>query len=191
MAVGMLSNDAKPKVRTELEQDIAELDELIDEMLLASRLDAVTDTPADDEIDLLALIAEECARYDAALEGAPTTVRGDRRLLRRLIRNLLENARRYGAGTEIDVTLREIADERVELSVCDRGPGVPESEHARIFEPFYRPPGGRRPEGSVGLGLSLVRQIARHHGGDAGYLPRDGGGTCLRVELSKRPRGTK
>lgn len=184
MGIALLEADAKPQLRAELERDIAELDALIDEILLASRLDAVSVPDTREDVDLLALVAEECARFDAALDGKPVTVHGDRRLLRRLVRNLLENARRHGASP-IEVRLNELAGERVELLVCDRGPGVPETERARIFEPFYRPAGGRVHTASVGLGLSLVRQIARHHGGDATCLAREGGGVCLRVELSK------
>jgi len=183
MGIAMLNADAKPPLRAELERDTAELDALIDEILLASRLDAVSEMEAREDIDLLALAAEECARIDATLDGKPVTLRGDRRLLRRLTRNMLENARHYGAGSPIEVRLREVAGERVELIVCDRGPGVPESERSRIFEPFYRPAGAR--EGGVGLGLSLVRQIAQRHGGDAQCLPREGGGACLRVELCR------
>jgi len=60
---------------------------------------------------------------------------------------------------------------------------VPEAERERIFEPFYRPAGAREREGGVGLGLALVRQIARRHGGDATCLARDGGGSCFAVLL--------
>ena len=183
MATELLKREAKPALRAELERDIAELDALVDEILVASRLDAVADLEVREEVDLLALAAEECARMDAALDGAPVAVRGDPRLLRRLIRNLLENARRYGAGTPIEVTLSSGAGPAV-LRVCDRGPGVPESERERIFEPFYRPTGTREPEGGVGLGLALVRQIARKHGGDARCTPRAGGGSCFEVTLS-------
>ncbi len=186
VGIAMLNADAKPQLRAELERDIGELDALVDEILLASRLDTVSAMPVREEIDLLALVAEECARADAALDGKPVIIQGDRRLLRRLIRNLLENARRHG-GAPIEVTLKELENERVELSVCDRGPGVPDSERDRIFEPFYRRAGMRESVGGVGLGLSLVRQIAHQHSGDAACLPRDGGGACLRVELSRRP----
>src|SRR5215469_13043553 len=97
LAVELLKESADAKRRAGLEQDIAELDWLVDEILLASRLDTVTEAIEAQEVDLLALAAEECARYDAAqLEGTPGVIRGDARLLRRLLRNLLENAARHG-----------------------------------------------------------------------------------------------
>jgi signal transduction histidine kinase len=142
------------KDRREVEQDIAELDALIDEVLLASRLDAVASLENVEDVDLLALAAEEAAHYDVEAHGEPTMIRGDPRLLRRLIRNLLENARRHGAPPiELSVRNREVR-------VCDAGPGVPPAERERIFEPFNSKRG-------TGLGLALVRQIARRHGGDA------------------------
>lgn len=90
---------------------------------------------------------------------------GDERLLRRAVRNLLENARCYG-GDEVLAEVRcQAAGQRLVVRVCDRGPGVPESERERIFPPFYRLPGHSERAGGVGLGLSLVRQIALRHGG--------------------------
>ncbi len=183
-ALEMIRTDARPELRAGLERDIAELDALVDEILLASRLDASPERDAREDVDLLALAAEECARVDAALDGEPVTVRGERRLLRRLIRNLLENARRHGAGSASEVPVGRAGDS-AELRVCDRGPGVPEAERERIFEPFYRPAGAREREGGVGLGLALVRQIARRHGGDARCLAREGGGSCFAVLLAR------
>jgi signal transduction histidine kinase len=101
------------------------------------------------------------------------------------VRNLLENARRHGAPP-VSVRVEATAD-RVRLTVCDRGPGVPEPERERIFEPFYRPAGSAS-AGGTGLGLSLVRQIARRHGGDASVRPQDGGGCCFEVWLPRRER---
>src|SRR5205823_3021789 len=98
MAVELMREHADPARKRELEQDIAELDGLIDEILLASRLEAVNGLEAREEVDLLALASEECARFEEALlDGQPVTVRGDPRLLRRMVRNLLSNARRHGA----------------------------------------------------------------------------------------------
>jgi signal transduction histidine kinase len=75
--------------------------------------------------------------------------------------------------------------------VCDGGPGIPESERERVFEPFYRVAGASETAGGVGLGLSLVRRIARHHGGEAHCLPNDARGCCFRVTLPRvRPEST-
>lgn len=183
MAVEMLEREPRAEHREEIRRDIAELDSLIDEILLASRLDTLDGLERREPVDLLALAAEECARSDAALEGDHAVIAGDPRLLRRLLRNLLENARRHGGGTPVEVRVRK-SDGGAEFTVCDRGPGVPESERDRIFEPFYRPGGMREREGGVGLGLSLVRSIARRHGGEAACEAREGGGSCFRVRLA-------
>jgi two-component system, OmpR family, sensor histidine kinase RstB len=165
LAVELIKNSADAERRKGLEQDIAELDLLVDEILLASRLDAVTEPLAVEELDLLALAAEECARYDDVhLEGALVSARGDARLLRRLLRNLLENARRHGAPpTHVNVA-RGV--ETAIITVWDNGPGVQPAEFQNVFRPFYRPKVASKAVGT-GLGLTLVQQIARRHGGDA------------------------
>lgn len=189
MAVELMQAQAQPAMREELNRNIAELDQLIDEILLASRLDAAGDSTGDmsqtfEQIDLTALLAEECARVDAQFEAQALSLSGDARLLRRMLRNLLENALRYGEGSAIEVTLRRATPQTIELDVCDRGPGVPAAECENIFAPFYRLPGARERDGGVGLGLSLVRQIARKHGGDVVCVPRAGTGSCFRVTLA-------
>jgi len=204
MAVAMLEAAAperRPALRQEIERNIAELDSLVEEVLLASRLDARQGTAAAaavaDPVDLLALVAEEAARVDAVLDLAadaaaggsaalPATVAGDERLLRRALRNLLENARRYGGSDAPSVQLQR-REGHVEVRVCDRGPGVPEDQRERIFEPFYRLPGHAEQAGGVGLGLSLVRQIARHHGGQVRCEAREGGGSCFVLALPIEP----
>jgi len=184
MAVGMQAPEAQdPKLRAEIERDIAELDALIDEILLSSRLDAHRDQAELEDVDLLALAAEECARVGAEAQGEAVTVRGDSRLLRRCVRNLVENARRHGAGSPIEVTVRRTEGPRAEVRVCDRGPGVPRAERERIFEPFYRMPGASESDGGVGLGLALARQIARRNGGDVACEEQAGGGSCFIVAL--------
>jgi signal transduction histidine kinase len=180
MAVELLKTAADPTRKRELEKDIAELDALIDEILLASRLDASPAGDASEPVELLALAAEESARYEGVkLEGEAVVVRGDDRLLRRLLRNLLENARRYGAPP-IEVNVRRVGP-LVELRVCDRGAGVPEAERDAIFRPFHRAEAGAGR--GAGLGLALVRQIARRHRGDAAYISRDEGGGFFVVTL--------
>ena len=184
MAVSMIedaSTAQRDGLKREIDTDIAELDALVEEVLLASRLDALQSLEHHERVDLLGLAAEEAARVDAALEGAPLTVFGDERLLRRAVRNLLENAQRYGGG-EVNVETETHAGCAL-LRVCDRGPGVPEAQRERIFEPFYRLPGHAEKAGGVGLGLSLVKQIAERHGGSVRCEARSGGGSCFVLAL--------
>ena len=150
-------------------------------------------------MDLVGLAAEECARTGADLDvsegAAPVVVQGHARLLRRVLRNLLENARRYGqpaqplADDEPPVRLvigrHAAGDHRAwaVVAVEDRGPGVPDALRERIFEPFYRLPGASEREGGVGLGLSLVKSIAERHGGRIRCESRAGGGARFVLEL--------
>jgi signal transduction histidine kinase len=185
MAAELMAGEATPAIGAELRRNVAELDQLIDEVLLASRLDAAgPSTPRLEEVDLTGLLAEECARVDAELEAGVHTIMGESKLLRRMVRNLLENAVRYGGGSAVRVRLAAVGDSALALDVCDTGPGIPEPERERIFEPFYRIAGASEAAGGVGLGLALVRQIARRHGGDAQCLPNDAGG-CFRVTLPR------
>ena len=188
MAVSMLDGAApeqRDKLKAEIDRNVAELDALVEEVLLASRLDVAHDPLHRDRVDLLAVAAEEAARVDATVDAtAGLAIAGDERLLRRALRNLLENARRYGGG-EITVVLRPSATSGggTTIQVCDRGAGVPVEMRERIFEPFFRLPGHAEQAGGVGLGLSLVKQIAERHGGSVRCEPREGGGTCFRITL--------
>ncbi len=184
MSVELASLESFDTQRIEIQKNITELDQLIDEILLASRLD-LNDAAAlnKQEVDFTALVAEECARTRAELNAQPVILQGDNRLLRRLIRNLLENAARYGGATPTEVSLRNNNANAVTLEVADRGPGVPEAEREKIFAPFYRLPSASESEGGVGLGLALVKQIAIKHGGTVQCLPREGGGSLFVVTL--------
>lgn len=242
----MLENPADLTHHTdEVRQNIRELDALVEEILLASRLDTLSlDELRREPVDLTQLAAEEAARTGAVwMDETPPdvnkddgsepgaahmTVAGDARLLRRLLRNLLENARRYQPDGDEPVLLC-LSQERgpvavghpeadtgtghsgashsdvghsgagkagrvgeatdwLRIEVLDRGPGVPEAARERIFEAFYRVDGHSEQAGNVGLGLSLVRQIARRHGGDAHHEPREGGGSRFVVRLPVSPR---
>jgi signal transduction histidine kinase len=180
LGVELLHERRDPKYKADIERDIAELDTLIDEILLASRLEATPSLATAEDVDVLALLAEECAHYDdCTLDGESVTLRGDPRLLRRLSRNLLENAKRHGLPP-IGVTLRRDGKHAV-IAVTDSGPGVPEGERERVFTPFHRLAGEAT---GAGLGLSLVRQIARLHGGDAVVAPQAGRPSCFQVTLA-------
>ena len=177
--LGLELVEAQPERKAELEKDIAELDQLVDEILLVSRLDAADQLDVREDIDLAALAAEECARYDdCSVEGKSVTVRGDPMLLRRMIRNLVENADLHGKPP-IEVSVERRGDQAV-LRVSDRGSVIAEEARERLFSPFYRIPGRSGSKGT-GLGLALVRQIARRHGGDVSYEPAQG--SCFTVTL--------
>jgi len=184
MAVSMFDHTdpaQHEELRREIDRDIRELDELVEEVLLASRLDARSDMQPE-LVDLLGLLVEEAARVGVDVGGEEVQVLGEERLLRRALRNLLENARRYG-GDEVSADVGTLPDGRIEISIRDRGPGVPAEFRERIFEPFYRLPGHAERAGGVGLGLSLVRQIAERHGGRVRCEGREGGGTCFVITL--------
>ncbi len=184
MGLELMGNAAGSTARNEISRNIGELDQLIDEILLASRLDAKeVDLGTVEPVDLVGLSAEECARTQATLDVTVSAVLvpGVAKLLRRVVRNLLENARRYGAG-EVTLSIRS-ADGLATLEVCDRGPGVPEALSDRIFEPFYRLPGASEREGGVGLGLALVKSITLRHGGTVECRNRTEGGACFAVRL--------
>jgi len=187
LALDLLEAGPEPAERQRLvdaaARDIVELDELIGDLLLASRIDVTPKVDRAEDVDLLALAKEEGERVGATISGTGGAVRGDPRMLRRMLRNLGENARRHGGGSiEVEVTGTTVV-------VSDRGPGVPLEERERIFEPFYRPATHREGrDGGVGLGLSLVRQIARHHGGDVVCEAREGGGSRFVVRLATEQR---
>lgn len=178
LGIELMNGKPDSKYAADLKRDIAELDGLIDEILLASRIEAIGALQASEEVDLLALAAEECARYECELKGEPVAIRGDPRLLRRMIRNLLENAERHGKPP-VTVKLRRAGDRAV-LEVIDAGPGIPTEQREQVFVPFYRLTGD--PKGA-GLGLSLVRQIARLHGGDAVAEAKADAPSCFSVTL--------
>jgi signal transduction histidine kinase len=181
VAVEMFAANPDPQLRPAILREVGEIDALVEEILLASRLDH---GPAADQepVDMLALAAEEAARAGATVrrEGEGSfEIPGSPRLLRRLIRNLLENAARHGAPpVEIAVSraVREVL-----IAVRDKGPGIAAAERERVFEPFYRPRGSAEAEGSWGLGLSIVRQIAVRHGGTVACEGGPGGRFLVRL----------
>jgi signal transduction histidine kinase len=192
MSVELMGDAQKAALMQEIKTSIGELDQLIDEILLASRLDTqAVDMGAIENIDLTGLASEECSRGDVTLElGAnpqSIEVMGVPRLIRRLIRNLMDNAIRHSGQKEgVEVHLQELhGGELVQISVYDKGPGVPESQRDRIFEPFFRLAGHDENDKGAGLGLSLVRSIAQRHLGSVHYTPRPEGGSIFVVILPK------
>jgi signal transduction histidine kinase len=131
--------------------------------------------------------------FDCSLPETALPVRGDPDALAQIIVNLLSNAEKYSNGRkEIQIRVRrtDAPAPLAEVMVLDRGAGVPRGGEEKIFEKFYRAHDslGSGIEGS-GLGLTLARQMARAHGGDVVYEPREGGGSCfsLRLPLAAPP----
>lgn len=177
--LGIESLSAQPNaaVREEIARSIAELDELIGEMLLTSRLGALDKLEHIEDLDLLALVAEEAAHFEREVEGHSIVMRGDPSLLRRMVRNLLDNAEKHAGGaTRISVDRQ--ANGVATLEIEDHGPGVRQIDAEKVFEPFYRSGGS-----GTGLGLAIVRQIARAHGGEVRYTSRGEGGSVFIVTL--------
>jgi signal transduction histidine kinase len=187
MAIELWLAQPGPDLHAEIVRDLAEIDQLVEEILLASRLDHAGIIQRAGNVDLLGLAAEEAARLDANVapmpEGAgPVEVEGDAKLLRRLIRNLLENAVKHGKPP-IQIAVEGGAD-TARITVCDHGQGIPPPERERVFEAFYRPTGRAESAGGWGLGLALVRQIAKRHGGGVFCDAAPGGGARFVVDLA-------
>jgi signal transduction histidine kinase len=184
MAMERLRRDAGDHAaQAEAARNIGELDALVGEILLSSRLQSGQAALKKETVDIAGLLAEECAAYGVevtAPDASASIVQGDASLLRRLFRNLLDNASAHGGPEPPEVRVIP-AGAAIRILVCDRGPGVPEGEREKIFEPFYRL---RGTQGSgAGLGLALVKQIAEQHGGKAFCGERTGGGACFEVSL--------
>lgn len=165
------------------------MEDTVSELLELARLDE-TAGPAPlatlPEVDLDELVLDDTVQQrrvpvDTARVSAGR-VHGRREQLTRVVRNLLDNAARH-ASTTVAVGL-VTADDVVELTVDDDGPGIPPDERERVFDRFTRLDDGRaRDAGGLGLGLSMVRAITEHHGGTVSVEDAPLGGARLRVRL--------
>ena len=178
-----------------LEREVERLDALISQVLKLARLHG-TDTLFAREPFNLDEVVEEVVR-DANFEGAAkgcsvrldgtarVLVNGNRELVRSAVENVLRNAVRYSPeDAPVEVAVDRRADGGVMISIRDRGPGVPESELERIFEPFYRVAESRdRDTGGEGIGLAITLQVMRGHGGGAVAANRPAGGLEVRLSL--------
>jgi two-component system, OmpR family, sensor kinase len=177
-----------------LEREIERLDSLISQVLKLARLHG-TDAPFAREAFDLDEVIEEVVR-DANFEGAVkncrvrlegaahAAVNGNRDLLRSAIENVLRNAVRYSPqGSPVEVSLAR-NDLGIAILVRDGGPGVPDRDLERIFEPFYRVAESRdRDTGGEGIGLAITAQVMKAHGGSAKAANRQGGGFEVRLSL--------
>jgi signal transduction histidine kinase len=176
---------APEDVRAKMAADIDQM-----EAMIAATLTFVRDASRPGErtpLELSSLVeslCDEMAETGAETEveaGEKVVLEGDPMALRRLIANLLENAVKFGGRARARVG-KDGKNAVVEID--DDGPGIPPQDAERVFEPFYRrEPSRSRQTGGIGLGLAVVRSIARGHGGDVNLINRSGGGLTARVQL--------
>lgn len=161
LGIEMLDKEDSPRRRETLRNDIQELDELLHELMLMTRLDSDIEHNME-MVDLMGLVAEEALRYKGCLiEGTPLFVNGNLRMLQHLVRNLIENAFKHGKEP---VKVSVFSDQHTQqLVVMDGGGGIPESEWNNVFQPFYRGKNKQNVQG-FGLGLAIIKKIAEVHG---------------------------
>jgi two-component system OmpR family sensor kinase len=186
------SDPALQKRIAAMERDLAELNELVNELLGMTRLDSAQALKR--ELFQLEPLLRDCAD---ALQPAPEalscdlaaglgSVDGDARLLARAVGNLLRNAAKY-ASARVALSARRVAADRVQIVVEDDGPGIPQTERERIFEPFYRLDRSRdRATGGFGLGLSIARKAVNLHGGSLVAEESSLGGARFVINLPDR-----
>ncbi len=186
---GELAGDDRRRLLEDVRAETEELTALITDVIELARGDEPL--AGVDDVQLDALVGEAVARarrrrpsttFHAELE--PTVVEGLPERLGRAVDNLLDNAAKHAPdGTVVDVGLRG-----GELTVRDRGPGIPADERPHVFDRFYRGAGARGRPGS-GLGLAIVRQVAESHGGSIAVEEAPGGGALFRLRLTKLDDG--
>jgi two-component system sensor histidine kinase TctE len=185
------SDSMKPAL-AQVQSSSRRLTRLVNQLLTLARAEPGSDPQRElESLDLSKLVQETCRDWvPEALEkevdlgysgdADPLVVRGHDFLLGEMLNNLIDNALRYAARPGGAITVRLTRTPVAELSVEDEGPGIPEAERTRIFEPFHRLPASV--SGGCGLGLAIVREIARLHGADVVVEPGRGGtGAVFRV----------
>jgi heavy metal sensor kinase len=150
--------------------------EMINTMLFISRTEAGVTRPELQPMDVAAVVRDACGLFQAPADDKRITLgcrmpdrlpmKGDIRLIQRMLGNLLDNAIKYTAeGGSVQVSARSTPDRSICIAVTDTGAGISEKDLPHIFERFYRGDPSRALPG-VGLGLSFARAVARAHGGD-------------------------
>jgi two-component system osmolarity sensor histidine kinase EnvZ len=183
--------DLPDHARQGIQSDLAQMDAIIGQFLDYAK---PTDAAAFTRIDMSTMLAEcghEAARLpDVRIKTAiddGIEVLGNAIDLRRVINNLIENARRYGKTdggevTEIDIVC-QLGSEFARIEVADHGLGVPESEIERLVRPFTRMDTARSQANGAGLGLAIVERIIKRHGGKLRLYNRQGGGLAIEIML--------
>ena len=168
--------------RERLIASIDEMRDMVEATLSFAR--GMAESEPSEPVDLAAFLRQlrTDMAVDFALEaGSGLKVRIRPRAMRRALRNVIENALRYGGSAAVTA---QHAGNVIQIIVTDQGPGIPETEFERVFEPFYRLEKSRsRETGGSGLGFSIARSIVQAHGGTITLENQAGGGLAVRIEL--------
>ncbi|MEO8134496.1 MAG: ATP-binding protein [Betaproteobacteria bacterium] len=176
-----------PALRAKFTGDLGEMEAMVGATLDYMR-GVETDEPVQ-PVDMGALL--ESLQADLSETGGRITLaaaalrpcRGRPQALKRCLANLLENAVKYGGSADV---IAQDHEDRVEICIRDHGPGIPETELERVFDPYYRLEHSRnRQTGGTGLGLSIARSIAENHGGRMTLRNRDEGGLEAKLVLPR------
>lgn len=186
LALSMLEG-ADPDLVARMERDLAEMNQLIGDMLAFARA-LQTDERQDWDLNqLLTELADQAARLGpvAWTPGVACRIKGGEAAARRILGNFLDNARRYGGDLPVTLEL-SCTDQEAVVCVSDRGPGIPADQREAVFRPFYRLESSRGKEGGgSGLGLAIARQLADAHGWDIRLEAREGGGLRAFLIISR------
>lgn len=174
-------------LRETIDDDLDEMERMLDSALAFLRGEATGEESRLVDIgSILETICDQAADagHDVVLSGNRHAALECRPLaLKRALSNLIENAIKYGGGAR--VALADWPD-RIGVTVEDDGPGIPEAERERVFDPFYRIEGSRsRETGGTGLGLTIARTVIRSHGGEIALRNKDSGGLSVTISLPK------
>ena len=174
-------------LRQTIEGDLDEMERMIESTLAFLRGDAIgEESKTVDIASILKTISDELVDtgHDVVLAGLPhLSLRCKPLAIKRAFSNLIENAVKYGARARVALAERY---DGIVITIADDGPGVPEEELERVFDPFYRLEASRsRETGGTGLGLTVARTVIRAHGGDVRLHNLQPSGLCAMVTLPK------
>jgi two-component system, OmpR family, sensor histidine kinase SenX3 len=190
--------DAVLRFAGRMRQEAARLTDLVQDLIMLSRIQAAEPVPDPSPVELDIVVAEalDRVRMKATSRGisledsgeSGISILGDEDLLVTALRNLLENAIAYSPDkTRIKVNTRTADSFMAEVSVTDQGIGIPERDRERIFERFYRvDPARSRATGGTGLGLAIVKHVTAAHGGNVTVWSQEGGGSTFTLRLPLR-----
>jgi signal transduction histidine kinase len=212
LSLGKVRRESGPPAEPSLdrmENEVERLNKLIHQLLLLAQLKQGVQFPMNQRFDLAAEVAAVCedAEFEANVAGRDFTVQCDSacpvegcaELLRGALDNVVRNAIRFAPeGSEVEVRLSQPGAGMASIAVADRGPGVPESQIARLFDPFFRVvPDGNGSDANAplhrsgsGLGLAIAFEAVKKHGGRISALNRPGGGLLVTMEIPTRVERT-